>query len=279
MTIIRALVGVGLVLALTVILVTCGTADEPSNSTPLPTGHPVVDDATLGAMQAGQQLFIDVGCAGCHGVDGLGLSAPHLMGHSPEVITMIVRDPVADMPAYSHANLSDAELALIADYVAGLRGDRAEVERRVQRGRTHQYLAVVAIEAGDIERARYYAEGAIRFGHDPDRLIELHTALDALAAGNPFRAQALLEADLDDFDTAGKSQAELHLELAVLALRDLDGAEGAHELEIFAELAESDRDRAEASESLDLIEAGDLDHAEFVASELLLLRLQRAREP
>jgi mono/diheme cytochrome c family protein len=101
--------------------------------------------ATLSAeAERGRQVSMDIGCATCHGADGLGGAAPGYGGmwgteitlESGETViydevfaTAAIRDPAAqirtgvssvEMPAYDEAALSDADLAAILAFIEEL---------------------------------------------------------------------------------------------------------------------------------------------------------------
>lgn len=100
---------------------------------------------TLSAeAERGRQVSIDIGCATCHGADGLGGAAPgyggmwgtEIMLESGETVTYdevfvttAIRDPAAqirtgvsnvEMPAYDEAALSDTDLAAILAFIEEL---------------------------------------------------------------------------------------------------------------------------------------------------------------
>ena len=71
-------------------------------------------------MRDGATLFSTY-CAGCHGANGQGTAiAPRNAGIAPAVVMAKVRSGGGIMPAFSAAQISDAELALLADYVYSL---------------------------------------------------------------------------------------------------------------------------------------------------------------
>src|SRR3990170_4211404 len=73
----------------------------------------------------GQQLFA-LNCGECHSEDGTGTDeAPAVLGHTADQILQQVRTPEGDMDAIPADKLSDADLALIAQFVASLGGEEA----------------------------------------------------------------------------------------------------------------------------------------------------------
>ena len=72
-------------------------------------------------VAVGRQLYIDKGCAVCHGQNGEGTDiAPALPGHNEEQVKRNVRSPVGNMPRSSPEQISDDELEMIADYIGSL---------------------------------------------------------------------------------------------------------------------------------------------------------------
>jgi mono/diheme cytochrome c family protein len=67
---------------------------------------------------AGYREFVEMGCWQCHGFQGQGASGPALTPPLPyEAFDVLVRQPVNVMPAYSFAQLSEAELKSIYNYL------------------------------------------------------------------------------------------------------------------------------------------------------------------
>lgn len=95
---------VPLLIAFSLVLAACGSA-APSAAT---------------SKSQGQELFV-LNCGECHGNDGTGTDeAPTILGHTSEQVSEQVRTPEGDMEAISSEKLSDADLQLIAQFVAGL---------------------------------------------------------------------------------------------------------------------------------------------------------------
>lgn len=69
----------------------------------------------------GRELYMTVGCAPCHGTEGQGSNAGLKLAPDPlpaEAIAQFIRAPNTNMPPYSEAVLSDADVADIAAYLA-----------------------------------------------------------------------------------------------------------------------------------------------------------------
>lgn len=91
---------------------------------PEPTHTP---QAVISAAEQGRALFVEVGCAACHGEDAGGGIGPALAGRSPERIRTQIRNPRGFMPAFSPEALSDDDLEKIVVYIESL--DRGGQER------------------------------------------------------------------------------------------------------------------------------------------------------
>jgi mono/diheme cytochrome c family protein len=70
---------------------------------------------------AGKAAFEHM-CAGCHGVEGVGDVGPRLVPFtkSNRELLGIVREGTGQMPALSVRDISDEELAAVADYLRSL---------------------------------------------------------------------------------------------------------------------------------------------------------------
>jgi ubiquinol-cytochrome c reductase cytochrome c subunit len=70
----------------------------------------------------GRQLYIADGCPQCHGYIGQGSAGPRLAPDPLplEVFTRQLRNPMAVMPIYTRAILSDADLADIYAYLKSI---------------------------------------------------------------------------------------------------------------------------------------------------------------
>ena len=122
--------------------VACQKSDESAESTPpdspvavptqqaqpvaledhdvTPHDHPELDNAGPKVLE-GKELFMTVGCAGCHGETADGTDkAPNIAGRSAGEIQAQVRFPRDKMPPFSLDALSDENLFKIIEYVTFL---------------------------------------------------------------------------------------------------------------------------------------------------------------
>jgi mono/diheme cytochrome c family protein len=275
--IVKTIVAIGLLLGFIIVLATCGGAEEssPDGTHDFPAGHPVVDATTVEQVSEGQRLFAEAGCAGCHGPDGLGASAPHIIGHSADIVKLMVRDPVDQMPPFDESQLSEEDLNKIAEYIGSLSGSRADVERTVRRGITHLQLALQAIDIKDEEAALYHLSGGIRYAHDVDRIPELNDALALLESGDWSGAREIIVSGSEMQEAEQRPLDEMYLDLGVLALRAGDTEDATRNLSLYVDLTEDDEAREDIEEALDLIDDGEIEHALAIAEGLLSV-LERA---
>jgi ubiquinol-cytochrome c reductase cytochrome c subunit len=78
-------------------------------------------DPESGSVSQGQDLFTS-SCAGCHAITGrggvvVGATAPDLVGTTPTDVAEAIRIGPFVMPAFSHRQLSDADVNSISRYV------------------------------------------------------------------------------------------------------------------------------------------------------------------
>jgi hypothetical protein len=87
-------------------------------------------------------------CGECHSEDGTGTDeAPAVLGHTADQVKEQVRTPEGDMDAIAADKLSDADLALLAEYVASLGGEEAHPAiEPSEEERVHLEAAFEAIE-------------------------------------------------------------------------------------------------------------------------------------
>lgn len=99
------------------VLAACSSATPTPTptATTSPTPTPVADP-----IEAGHTLFKANACSRCHGENAEGESAPSLVGVTKQYVLAQVRNPTGLMPAYGESALSDANLDLIATYIASL---------------------------------------------------------------------------------------------------------------------------------------------------------------
>ena len=90
-------------------------------SQPDPTPSPTSTTAPApAALSTGHQLFVDKGCAACHGQSAEGSSfAPPLAGHSAAVVKRQIRAPLGIMPVFPPDKISNEEMEAITTFIDG----------------------------------------------------------------------------------------------------------------------------------------------------------------
>lgn len=75
-----------------------------------------------GNADNGKRLFFRNGCYECHGTVGQGGTGPHLAPRplAASALAAYIRKPGAGMPPYSTKVMSDAEVADVRAYLAGI---------------------------------------------------------------------------------------------------------------------------------------------------------------
>jgi mono/diheme cytochrome c family protein len=165
-----------LFVTLALVLAACGSAGEPGDA---------------GSANQGQDLFV-LNCGECHGNDATGSDeAPVIIGHTLEQVREQVRTPEGDMEAIPPDKLSDADLELIAQFVAGLgegeEAHEADISPSAEE-RVHLMAAYEAIEdyenmdrEAGIEHLKQAA--ALATGETAELYEELIEAIEAKKAG------------------------------------------------------------------------------------------------
>lgn len=119
---------------------------EPTPS-PTPTTAPPPT-----ALSPEHQLFIDKGCAACHGRNAEGTDfAPPLAGHTAAVVKRQIRAPLGIMPVFPPDKVSNEELNAITEFIVGLGGEHVHVQAADSPDALalHHWMALFSIEADD----------------------------------------------------------------------------------------------------------------------------------
>ena len=155
-------------------------------SQPDPTPAPTVPAAPA-ALSSNHQLFVDKGCAACHGQNAGGSSfAPPLAGHSAAVVKRQIRAPLGIMPVFPPNKISNEEMEAITTFIDGLEGERQHGHSDAPTGpdelALHHWMALFSIEAGDP------GEGSHHLGHivdltEGEHLAQMKKAIELLEGG------------------------------------------------------------------------------------------------
>lgn len=224
-------------------------------------------------LSEGHQLFVQKGCAACHGAEGEGSAvAPALPGHTREAVLRQVRNPLFMMPAFSQDQVSDKELEKIAAWVESLgpaegHGEPTEIEDPAV---LHQWMALLALKAGTVEEAKHHVQHVIDTlgDQDPDRAARMRQVLALLDEGELHKAEHEVEEMLAGVASPDLTLATMHLELALSAIAGHDRDDAIHHIEHFLSQA-TGQDREDGEVVLRLLKEGDLHQAEHELGDLL----------
>lgn len=269
-----------MVVVLSALIAGCSGGEQegaPSGATTEPVataGHiPQEVETTSGGVPAGEaaghDLYIEAGCNGCHGEHAEGTEiAPALPGHSEEVVIRQVRSPLDEMPAYSVAELSDEDLHEIAQYIASLERAETHVEpvELSDLVATHHWMALSAIEAGDLEGGLHHVDHIIDLVQG-EHLAAMEEAREHLEAGDAPEAEHLIEGMLAGTADPGLGPAELYLRLALAAVENGDIGEAIHETRHYVVLARG-HDKEHGREVLAALRRDELHEAEHGLEQL-----------
>lgn len=93
----------------------------PTTAPPAPPPTPPAAPPATADVEKGKSLYSSKGCIGCHGPDGAGTAlAPTLKGKTAETVRGTVRSGKGMMPPFPAAQLSDADLEDIIQYLGSL---------------------------------------------------------------------------------------------------------------------------------------------------------------
>ena len=235
-------------------------------------GHETVSD--LSTLERGRAVFLEVGCASCHGEDGSGtVIAPGLPGHNELQVRRQVRGPIGVMPVFGRDSLSPEDLDALVVYIESLEGIDGHGHMPdsgvslADQSLSHHRMALTAFEATNVTEAQHHIEHLIDI-LEGQHLALMQEALQITLTGDIHDAQHMIEAMLSDVQPEEESLATLHLRLGLSGLR-VDGVDEAiHHLDHAAADAEAG-ELAEVEEILAFIAAGDLAEAEEHLSGML----------
>lgn len=261
--------------AISAIMFGCGSSRDSVAATPPPTlalddvhdddEHETGSDPST--LERGRAVFLEVGCASCHGDDASGtVIAPGLAGHNELQVRRQVRGPIGVMPVFGRDSLSPEDLDALVSYVESLEGTDGHGHTPesglslADRSLSHHRMALTAFEAANVAEAQHHIEHLIDILKG-QHLVLMEEALQVTLTGDIHDAQHMIETMLFDVQPEKESLAKLHLRLGLSGLR-VDGIEEAiHHLEHAIAEAE-DSELAENKEILMFLRAGDLAEAE-----------------
>ena len=195
----------------------CGAAATP---TAVPTVEPTPNSATTSSSTIapdahGQQLFVDKGCAACHGENAEGSAiAPALPGHTAEQVRRQVRNPIGVMPRFGPEKISDEELEELIEFITELKSDGHDEPLGLSMDDVvtmHHWMAILALKADGVAEAKHHVKHIIELVEDADHRHQMEEVLDALNENQLHDAEHSLEGMLAGTAEPELSLGELHL--------------------------------------------------------------------
>jgi mono/diheme cytochrome c family protein len=254
----------------------------PSSPAPTPSPAPAPTTPPADHAAEGKQLYLAKGCAACHGQNAEGSDiAPALPGHTKEQVLRQVRTPVGNMPSFGPEKISDDELEMIADYIAGLapgsggHGESIAMEDTLV---IHHRMALSALDAGNMAEAEHHVRHILELVTDAEHKAQMGKVLENLQAGKIHDAEHAIENMLASEVDPGLTLENLHLQLTLAALEARDLEDAKHHLQHSIEMATGD-EKGRAEEVLDLVEQGKLHDARHEVEELLAATGAGSAEP
>ena len=223
-----------------------------------------------GVAKEGYEIYQQVGCAQCHGVQGEGGLGPPLAGHTPDAVIRQVRNPVGNMPAFPPERLSDEDLQKIVAFILalGATAEHAHAPEELTTAQAHMLMTLLTLEDGALEDARHHIEHAIDLSEEPDVQERLRKSLELLDQGQQHDVEHELQ-ELVGTVAPEKNITlrQLHLQLIESALGGEDLPEAEHHLQHFIDLA-PDNEKEIAQQALSALQQGDLETAQTYLNEL-----------
>ncbi len=249
-------------------------APAPAPVTPAPAPAPVTPapvPAPVTPVAAGIQLYVDKGCAVCHGQNAEGTSiAPSLSGHNAEQVTRQVRNPLGTMPSSSPEQISDDELEKIIGYIESLSPVAEHVEPVAMEDALvmHHWMALSALEADNPDDAEHHVSHIIEFVTDAAHKAQMEAILEAIQAGDYHDASHDTEEMLVTKAEPELALKELHLQMALASIGSENSEDAKHHIEHYIDLVEG-HDKEHALEVIDLLAQGNFHDAEHEVGEML----------
>ncbi len=248
----------------------CSTA-PPFVPPPTPAPAPAPTPTPVDHVVAGRQLFVDKGCAVCHGQNAEGTDiAPALQGHNEEQIKRQVRSSLGSMPRSGPELISDDELEMIADYIGSLEHDDEHIEPVAMDDALllHHWMALNALESDNPDEAEHHVLHIIEIVIDPEHKSKMEDILEDIQAGEHHDASHAIEEMIVTKAKPELAMKELHLQLALTSIGGKDSVNAKHHLNHYIDTVTGD-EKARGEEVIELLEQGNLHDAEHEVEELL----------
>ena len=215
-------------------------------------------DAEGATSTLGREVYVQAGCGACHGQNAEGTTiGPALPGHSRDQVRHQVRAPVATMPAYSAAQISDEDLDNLAEYIATLPRPEKHVEPvdLNLNVATHHWLALDALAHENRAEALHHVDHIIEVVTG-DQLARMQDVRRLITAGRLHDAEHVVEEMLAGEADPKLTPSQLHLRLALSAVEAGRNANVRHHLGHVRDLS-SGATRRTVNQLLSALKAGE----------------------
>jgi hypothetical protein len=175
------------------------------------------------------------------------------------------------MPVFGPASLDSDELDDLVAYVLSLKGEHmhgaGSNSSDAGESLSHHQMALVALDSNEISDAIHHVTHMLDLLEGP-HLTAMQEALTAIESGDLHTGQHIIEAMLADVAVPAQSLPQLHLNLALSAIRVENATASAHHLDHATGLV-SDHESDVIVQALDLIDKSDFGPAEQLVAGML----------
>jgi len=257
---------------LMLIAVACGAAATPTAvPAPAPTSAGT-SSSPIPPKVHGAQLFVEKGCAACHGQNGEGSAiAPALPGHTAEQVRRQVRNPIGLMPKFGPERLNDEELEELIEFITGLKSDGHGEPLDLSMddlSTMHHWMAMLALKAEGVAEAKHHVKHIIELVESSAHRHQMENVLNALDENRLHDAEHSIEGMLAGTAEPELSLGELHLQMVLSALAVRDAEDAKHHMDHFMQEAEPSQADL-AGEVMGHLNAGELHEAEELVEGLI----------
>lgn len=230
-----------------------------------------VSAAASSEQDQGKALFVNAGCAACHGNDARGTQfAPTLPGHTAEQVRRYVRNPQGKMPRFGADKLNDAELGRIASYIAGLPVPKLRVASVDLRGaiEMHHWMAHHALRSKDAKHGIHHLSHALDVVKEDEHRRGIESIIELVRKNRLEEAAHHTVVMVTTKISPDISMEQMHLRLALGSLDAADAKEALHHVDHYVESV-SAHDKAHAMELAEVLKKGQVDAARKRLAHLL----------
>ena len=264
----------GFLAALPIFAVGCSSQEAGERAGGPPAKSTASPKATVAvADTSGHSLFINKGCAACHGQNAEGTTiAPALPGHNEAMVINQVRNPRFQMPAFGPEQISNTELEAIAGFIVNLEGGEHQHPTAIDLSgavEMHHWMALESLEANDPAEAIHHVAHIIESldpGEHQDRMKDILASLES--GGDTHEPEHQIEEMLAGSASPSLTLFQLHLKQALDSFVADDVSEAKHHVSHAQEIGD-DSTADGLAEVRDLLEMENRHGAEHEVREIL----------